>query len=326
MSIKSQIKTYLPWVITLIALYVTFKDIDWSVMALHIGESQPIFLIGAAVLTSLSYLFRTRRWMSLFPECKMDFFNAYAVLVLGFFYNNVLPARAGEFVRAHLGAQISGQSRALVLATVLSERIIDGLTISLLFVVFSFGVGDAQIAKNLFYVALGFAGISVSVILLIALRKWLSKLTDKLLKVRRSARLEFILNKLHEVLEGLSPLSSLDRLPILAGWSLFIWFNELLVFILTTRAYGVQMMPLSNAVFMLVAVNFSSLIPSAPGGIGIIEAVGTAGLVSLGLPKELSLVMILTQHIIQYIMVGIPGAFLTITWKKNVKSAKYPNI
>ena len=72
----------------------------------------------------------------------------------------------------------------------------------------------------------------------------------------------------------------------------------------------------------MVAVNFSSLIPSAPGGIGVIEAVASAALVSIGVPRELALVMVLTQHVIQYIVVCIPGAIMTLSWRARLEKMR----
>ena len=72
----------------------------------------------------------------------------------------------------------------------------------------------------------------------------------------------------------------------------------------------------------LVAVNFSSLIPSAPGAIGVIEAVTTAVLMSLGVEKEHALSMVLTQHAIQYLVVGLPGVVMLFTWKKHIKDSE----
>jgi uncharacterized protein (TIRG00374 family) len=312
------LKKTAPWIITATALYLTFKDLDWSLLTLHAGDANVFFLTGAVLLTILSYFMRGRRWQSLFPKCEMNYGNATAVLILGFFFNNILPARAGEFVRAHLGAKVSRQSRTLVLATIASERLIDGLTISILFVIFALRMGESNLAHNLFYVALGFAGISIAVLITIFFRSKLQSLVESLQAKGGSKKLLLVLSKAHVFLEGLTPLCSLRRAPVIYGWSAIIWFNELCVFFLATKTYGADL-TVAQAVFMMVAVNFSSLIPAAPGGIGVVEAVGTAALVSMGVPKELALIMILTQHVIQYLVVGLPGAFLTLTWKKRLE-------
>ena len=78
---------------------------------------------------------------------------------MGFFVNNLIPARMGEFVRAHLGGRATDQSRSTVLATIAGERLADGLTISLIFsTLFSIGATTEEFsgARELSYVAFMF--------------------------------------------------------------------------------------------------------------------------------------------------------------------------
>ena len=321
MSVKSIIKKLLPWIITVGALYFAFKDIKWSLLLEHVGGANPGYLILALVLTVFSYIFRGRRWLYLFPDCKISFLDSIRVVVLGFFFNNVLPARAGEFVRAHLGAQVTGESRALVLATIASERIVDGLGISILFVCFATGIGDQILSQRLFYVAVGFAAITLGVVLTIAFRSFIFTAVNKLQSRSSSKRLEYTLDKIAVFIDGLSPLAEVTRLPIIVMWTAVIWWNELFVFYLITHAYGAQI-GLPETVLMMVAVNFSSLIPSAPGGIGVIELVASSALVSIGVAQELALIMVLTQHVIQYIVICIPGALMTVTWKGRLEKIR----
>lgn len=318
MKIRSLLKQFLPWVITAVALYFTFRDIDWSLFVTHIVNADALLITVAILLTTLSYFLRGRRWQSLFPEKVMGYGDSTRVLVLGFFYNNILPARAGEFVRAHLGSQLTGLSRMIVLATIASERLIDGLTISLMFVLFALNIGDQELSKNLFIVAAGFVLITILVLLTLAFREKFFKFADKILERTQRNSVSYAVKKLKMFLEGLSPLCSWKRAPYLAAWSAIIWCNELLVFYLVTHAYGGNV-PLPECVLFMVSVNFASLIPAAPGGLGVIEAVGTAVLSSMGVPRELALTMVLTQHVVQYLVVGIPGAFLTLTWRSRLK-------
>ncbi|MCX7766225.1 MAG: flippase-like domain-containing protein, partial [Candidatus Sumerlaeia bacterium] len=54
-------------------------------------------------------------------------------LIVGFAFNGIFPARAGEFARAYLGARREKISFSTMLATIVVERIFDGLTIFVLF-------------------------------------------------------------------------------------------------------------------------------------------------------------------------------------------------
>lgn len=304
-----------PWVITIVSLYYAFRGITWPTLFNHIGEARPVWLVAAVLLTCLSYLFRSWRWMSLFPETVFRFINAAQVLVLGFFMNNILPARAGEFVRAHMGARLSGQSRTLVLATIASERLVDGLTISAMFVLFAVGVGDESISHNLMYVAYLFAAAAVVVIALIGLRQRVFGLAARLNERINHRASQYTFDRIQIFVNGLTPLSTPSKLPTIIFWSAVIWGVELLVYKAVSLSFGASL-SWPECVLFLVAVNFASLIPAAPAGAGVIEFVASAVLVSLGIPRELALTMVIAQHLIQFCVVGIPGLAIMLMWKR----------
>ena len=120
-------------------------------------------------------------------------------------------------------------------------------------------------------------------------------------------------------IDGLSPLANLSKLPSIVSLSILTWGIELLVYFAVSEAFATPM-SVSVLVLFMVTVNFSSLIPAAPGAIGVIEAVTTTVLVSIGIEKELALSMVLSQHVIQYLVVGIPGLAILSTWKKQVQN------
>lgn len=313
--LRKVVMKVLPWLITAAALYYAFRGINWSILFKYIGEAQPAWIAAAVGLTCLSYLFRSRRWQSLFPEKVFHFVSAAQVLFLGFFMNNVLPARAGELVRAHMGARLSGQSRTLVLATIASERLVDGLTISLMFVVFALGLGDQAISHDLLIVAYLFAVAGLLVIAVIILRGLVFRLAGRLNQRIDNAASNYTFERIQIFINGLTPISTLHRIPAIALWSILIWTIELGVYKTIALAFS-SSLSWPQCVLFLVALNFASLIPAAPAGVGVIEAVTSAVLVSLGVEREHALTMVIAQHIIQYLVVGIPGAIIMLSWKK----------
>ncbi len=321
LSLRSVATKSLPWLITIVALSVAFRGVDWGVLADHLGSADISWITAAVSLTILSYLLRARRWQHLFHSRTLDFLSSARVLILGFFMNNILPARAGELVRAHLGARVTGETRTLVLASIASERLADGLTISLMFVLFSLHLGDARLSENLFYVALMFALVSMGVVLTLFFRTSLFALAERCAQRFNRPSIRYLASRARIFIEGLSPLFTPAKIPMLILWSILIWMIELGVFFMVSRAYGAEL-SLPICVLFLVAVNFSSLIPSAPGGIGVIEAIASTVLVSIGITKELALTMVLTQHAIQYFVVGVPGAVILFSWQSYIKQMK----
>lgn len=308
----------LPWIITLAALYYAFQGVDWKVLASHIGNAKPLWIGTAGLLTCISYALRSRRWQFLFPKRILDYTTALRVLLLGFFMNNILPARTGEFVRAHLGAKATGETRTLVLATIASERLVDGFTLSIFFVIFALGVGSHELSQNLLYVAIFFAGATIAVLITLTQRARVFTLADRLSQKFTSKASNYTFNRLQVFIDGLTPLATKKSVIIISLWSLLVWGIELLVYFSITRAFSADV-SLPICVLFLVAVNFSSLIPAAPGGIGVIEAIASTVLASTGIPRELALTMVIAQHVIQYLVVGIPGALIMLSWKGSIK-------
>jgi uncharacterized protein (TIRG00374 family) len=240
------------------------------------------------------------------------------VLILGFFMNNILPARTGELVRAHMGAKVTGEKRTLVLASIAIERLTDGLMISALFVFFAIGVADQNLGTNLLYVAAIFGIATIGVIAVLLLRTKIFSLLQRLQKRYQHKTFEYTLDRFQVFINGLLPLCSKEKLPIITLWTIIVWFTELAVFMAVVKAYGASL-DISHAVLFMVAVNFSSLVPAAPGGFGVIEAIASAVLVSMGVEKEHALSMVISQHMIQYIVVGIPGLIVMLSWKSTLK-------
>ena len=308
------LRFYLPWIITIFALYFTFKGVDFKSLFGQLKTANLQWIMYAVALTVTSYILRAYRWEYFFINHTMHFFDALRVLVLGFFMNNVLPARAGELVRAHSGSVVSGQARTMVLATIASERLADGLTISFMFLIFAAGLGDPNLSQELFLVALAFGAAGSLIIITLFFREYLFKLAELIAGKLNNRASSYILDKLKIFLNGLTPLLTPSKLPGSVSLSIIIWVIELAVYYCIAQSFNCNL-SLALCVLFMVAVNFSSLIPAAPGGIGVIELIGSSALVSVGVEKQNALTMVITQHLIQYLVVGIPGLLILIFWK-----------
>src|SRR5512137_166174 len=80
---------------------------------------------------------RTWRWHYLLRPLKpVPLGRLFPVVCIGYFGNNVYPARAGEVIRAFVLRRNEGISVSASLATIIIERVFDGL-VMLLFVFFA---------------------------------------------------------------------------------------------------------------------------------------------------------------------------------------------
>ena len=117
-------------VITAIFLVLALYRVDFHLFA-QAFVSADYILIGLAGLIWLSaYVFRTKRWqVFLSPTKQIPVTRLFSPLMIGFALNNLLPGRPGEFARAFLIGSREGISKTLSLATIVVERVMDGIAV-----------------------------------------------------------------------------------------------------------------------------------------------------------------------------------------------------
>lgn len=312
------IKAILPWAITAIALVAICRDLDWKVFIAHASDIEPLWFICSLAMLLLSYPFRAIRWRAMFPGDAPTFVGSYKALILGFFMNNILPARAGEIVRAHAGSKFFNTTRTTVLATIAGERLVDGLTISLIFLIFGTKVdANGHLYRALVYACSLFGVVGLGVLITVILRKQIFSILRRIATKKAHIKvIAYTCSRAEQFIDGLTPIFSRNHVVPIILWSILIWGVELASYTFMLLAFHVPL-TLAQQAFYMVAYNFSSLIPAAPGGLGVIEAVGSSVLVAIGgLQKEPAVAIVLSTHILQYLVVGIPGGIVLFRWKK----------
>src|ERR1700747_1269233 len=87
----------------------------------------------ASVLLLMGHVTRALRWRLLFPaQSKQDRFSLLLGLSLGYAINSIMPLRLGELARVLLVARRLSERIALVLSTVVVERLVDLAVVALL--------------------------------------------------------------------------------------------------------------------------------------------------------------------------------------------------
>ncbi|MEW6715596.1 MAG: lysylphosphatidylglycerol synthase transmembrane domain-containing protein [Nitrospirota bacterium] len=131
-------KKYLHLIVGLIiivfSLYYAFKGVKLSELSEAFSSVNYFYLIPAISLVIISYLLRAMRWHYLVRPVKDVKTTAlFSPLMVGFM-SNMLPARAGEFIRAYLLSKKANISFSSSFATIFIERLFD-LTLLLLLIV-----------------------------------------------------------------------------------------------------------------------------------------------------------------------------------------------
>jgi uncharacterized membrane protein YbhN (UPF0104 family) len=92
-------------------LYLALKGLDWPSFFETLSRAQYGFLPIVLAWSSLSYFIRAQRWrVLLLAEKPLSQMDAFWANMSGYLGNNILPARAGELVRAVYANRASGLS------------------------------------------------------------------------------------------------------------------------------------------------------------------------------------------------------------------------
>jgi glycosyltransferase 2 family protein len=252
-------------------------------------------LVGAIVLYGFATLVRGERWQRLLEDeratpARVD---TYALTCVGYMGNNVLPARAGDAIRAVLMAPRGNTSVRTVIGTLLAERLLDIAVLVVLFVVVGYGLlGEV-------------GGDSVEIILLAALGIAIAAVAGYL-AVRRNERMMAFIAPMASATLGLR---RAHHGLLLLAMTLVIWGIEAGVWMSAGAAVGFGMDPIEGLYIVALASVFS-LIPSGPAYAGTQDAAAILGIKALGGTGAQAVAYIVMLRFIIVVPITIVGLVL----------------
>lgn len=267
-----------------VALYFTFRDISLREMLLSVGSVRYEYVAGFLVLFSASFAVRALRWGCFCRVVKpVPTARLFSPMMIGFM-GNLLPLRAGEFIRAYLLGKREGIAFSTSLATIAVERLFDMLSVLALFglllawnpsvFLLRGGGGDpAQVAE--FLRVFGFLSLA-SVLGLVAFFYLLVHRQDQAMAFLRfftrhlPARAE---NRIEKVLgsfaSGLGILKDPRGILVSVMLSALLWGLLCLSNYPFYWAYGIQgQMPLDSVVTLMVVTCVLLSVMPTPGYLG----------------------------------------------------------
>ncbi len=309
-SFLSSPKLFLPLLAAAGGAYVAFFGFPldlgeaWGLIA----SADPV-LLGAAVLVHYAcYFLRGARWRVLMggsPVPVPGFLYCGQLVLLGWFVNSVGWIRLGDPFRAHLCQREWGASFSWVMGTIVAERLLDGLLVSL----FLLSAGLLLLVSGQWDVGAGALGASLIILLGLALVLLLVPLVRWLLQRFMPSRdFSDLLLSIHlRFRSGFAGGSR--RFPLTALLGVLAWSAEVSRLYLVCQALGLEVGLFAAAVLSLGG-SLLSLFPT-PGGIGAVEA-GMAGLAvrisSVTLPGAAA--MVLLDRAITMLSVVLTGLVL----------------
>jgi glycosyltransferase 2 family protein len=286
---------------------VRFSD-AWRALA----KSDFWWLVPATAAFGVATLMRALRWRSLFARGRRPPRGpVVAATLIGYLFNNIMPARAGEAARVVALNQRAGTPAAEIVGTVVVERAYDVLSILVIF----FCAAPWLPHVSWLGPAAVFAAV-LAVVFVVAI--WV-------LAVHGDRPLRFVLRPLARL-----PRLSVERVDAFSAglatglsglrdrrvafeafaWSIGIWLMSSLWAWLILLAFEPRL-GFPAGVLVIVAIGLSMIIPSPPAAVGVFEAAALLALKAYGVSQTAALPYALVLHVANFIPL-ILGGVLTL--------------
>ena len=276
---------------------------------------------------------RAWRWHYLLKPIKEVPTNEmFPITTIGYMGNNIYPARAGEVLRAVILKRKEGVSVSASLATIIVERIFDGM-VMLSFVFANLPelaklTGASGFVGNIQQVAVIGTGFFIGALVIFLLAAMFPQVTIKVgewmiakflpERFRENAR-----GIMHKFLDGLASLRSPLNILMVFVTSVIIWLLETGKYWFVMRAFNFNV---SFFALMLMngIVNLATTIPSAPGYIGTFDAPGIAVLTAYGVNQATAAGYTLVLHVALWLPITLLGAYFLaregIKWSDSLRA------
>lgn len=316
---RPSLKKRLSWSIGLpiglaaVLLYLAIRGADWQLMLDNVRQADPLLLGVAGIAMTGSLLTRGFRWRILLAARQpVRWPTVFLATCAGYLGNYFLPARAGELLRTYLIGVKTGISKSFVLATALTERLLDAVFLILML---ALAVGQLGVLPDWLSTAvqtMGLLGIVGSAGLFVVphLSPLVVRMTGWL--PMSGAWKDKLLGIVLQFLEGMYALQHVRRSLLFSLLTVTAWSIDVVFAWGIGQAFGMDL-SFWHIVLLLVALGLSSAAPSTPGYVGIYQFVAVTVLGPMGFTQNQALVYIIAYQALSYLVVtlwGLPGLWL----------------
>jgi glycosyltransferase 2 family protein len=298
-------------VVTIVFTYVALSGIDLRQAWHALRTCDYWLLIPALVAFGLGNVARAVRWRSLFVPIRRPPWGATLdAMMIGYFYNNVLPARAGEAARVLVLAQRSSSPPVEITGTVVLERIYDVVAILLIFFVAEPWLPQVSWFDTAATVA-GVLALAIAAAATVLVIFGERPVRVVLRPLRRFAPFteERLERTVGELVHGLSGLHN-GRVALEALiWTIIAWVLSSACAFSVMLAFNLGL-PFGAAVLTYVAIALAMILPSPPASVGVFEGATLVALRAYGVPHSTALPFALVLHLVNFVPFVVIGAAL----------------
>ena len=324
---------WLGMLISILFIWLALRGLRLEKFWDTVQQANYIWLLPGVAVYFVAVWVRAWRWHYLLgPIKKIPTKTMFPITTIGYMGNNIYPARAGEVLRAVILKRKEQVPVSASLATIIVERIFDGV-VMLAFVFVNLPelaklTGASGFVGNIQQVAVIGTGVFLGALGIFLLAAMFPQVTARVGQwfINRflPERLrEKVSNIMHKFLDGLASLRSPFNVLMVFITSVIIWLLETGKYWFVMHAFPFQV---SFFALMLMngIVNLATTIPSAPGYIGTFDAPGIAVLTAYGVDQATAAGYTLVLHVALWLPITLLGAYFLaregIKWSDTLRA------
>jgi len=316
-----RIQFWLGIFISLLFMGIALRRLELAEVWHAMRTARYFWILPGVVVYFFGVWARTWRWHYLLrPMRTVPLPRLFPVVCIGYMGNNIYPARAGEVIRSYVLRRREGISMSASLATVLVERIFDGLVMLVfVFIALPFTPMPGWLRQIVILSSLLFFGALLVFLALAArpqrVRLIYDRLAARLVPERFRGPVGGLLDRF---LIGLSSLRSGRDVLMLFWTSVVIWLAETVKYWFVMHAFDFTV-PFYVLMLMNGVVNLATTIPAAPGYVGTFDLPGIEILATFGVPRDLAGAYTAVLHVALWLPITLLGAFYM--WREQLRWA-----
>jgi glycosyltransferase 2 family protein len=314
-GVKSRLKKYIQLLaglaVSAFFIYLALPGLHLQTVMEALQTANYWWLVPGILVYFAGLWVRTWRWQfTLRPLQLVPLRTLFPDVCIGYFGNNVFPFRAGELLRSYVLKKQTGIDISSSLATVIIERVADGL-VMILFVFLALPFAPMpDFFRNA--VVLMTVAFTVATVLFI----WMARQPERFERVYGAVAGVLLPSRMRAVTDGfyqrfmlgLRSLSSPSDMTAIFLTSVLIWLMETVKYWFVMHAFDFSV---GFIVLMLMngLVNLATTLPAAPGYIGTFDTPGIMTLQAFGVDPSVAASYTFTLHAALWVPVTLLGGF-----------------
>jgi uncharacterized protein (TIRG00374 family) len=331
-TLLTSVRFWVGAAITAVFLALLVFRFDFGEMRESLASANYAYLIPAIGVYFVSLYFRSFRWSYVLrPFASTRTNRLFPVVMVGYMANNVLPMRIGELARSYYLSTREPIRGSTALATILIERVFDGLTLLFILALGTLFLPVAGLTDEVsetvqlpfglepsgalvaIVVVTPFVGVLTMMVLAALYPETFIRWAQRVFKIAPEKYRVTALGLVVRFLGGFEGLHRPSRVGTVFLLSLPIWLAEGTMYYIVALGFDLQA-EFDSVGLMIVAIlvvtsvsNLATSIPSSQGSVGPFEFFAALSLAFLGVSHGLAFAYAVVLHLALLLPVIVTG-------------------